>query len=135
MSLSLALLRVKRWRKYAVCKLQVFITILNVIKTTLRLLTKQIFIKGNHGEGEDVSQIWAWRPSWSCDFDHLYKLLFPIPKKAPHKIWRLIGQALSEKKTFENGERQRRRRRRRTPGFGILYQAFGSINGQNGACV
>ena len=19
--------------------------------------------------------IWAWRPSWSCDLDHLYKLL------------------------------------------------------------
>ena len=31
--------------------------------------------------------IWAWRPSWSCDLDHLYKLLFPLPKEAPHKIW------------------------------------------------
>ena len=25
--------------------------------------------------------IWAWRPAWSCDFDHLYKLSFPIPWK------------------------------------------------------
>ena len=31
--------------------------------------------------------IWAWRPSWSCDLDHLYKLSFPLPKEAPHKIW------------------------------------------------
>ena len=30
--------------------------------------------------------IWVWRPSWSCDLDHLYKLLFPLPKEAPHKI-------------------------------------------------
>ena len=26
--------------------------------------------------------IWAWRPSWSCNLDHLYKLLFPLPKEA-----------------------------------------------------
>ena len=31
--------------------------------------------------------IWAWQPSWSCDLDHLYKLSFPLPKEAPHKIW------------------------------------------------
>ena len=24
---------------------------------------------------------------WSCDLDHLYKLSFPLPKEAPHKIW------------------------------------------------
>ena len=29
----------------------------------------------------------AWRPSWSCDLHHLYKLLFPHPKEAPHEIW------------------------------------------------
>ena len=28
--------------------------------------------------------IWEWRPSWSCDLDHLYKLSFPFPKEAPH---------------------------------------------------
>ena len=31
--------------------------------------------------------IWAWRPSWSCDLDYLYKRLFPLAKEAPHKIW------------------------------------------------
>ena len=31
--------------------------------------------------------ILAWRPSWSCDLDHLHKLSFPLPKDAPHKIW------------------------------------------------
>ena len=43
------------------------------------------------GTGEEdflrfLPYIWAWRPSWSCDLDHLYKLSFPLPKEAPHKI-------------------------------------------------
>ena len=25
--------------------------------------------------------IWAWRPSWSCDVDQLYKLWFPFPRR------------------------------------------------------
>ena len=29
----------------------------------------------------------VWRPSWSCDLDHLYKLSFPLPKEAPHKFF------------------------------------------------
>ena len=28
--------------------------------------------------------IWAWRPSWSCDQDHLKKLLFPHPREATY---------------------------------------------------
>ena len=44
----------------------------------LRVFT--IFFKGFY-------HIWAWWPSWSCDPDHLYKLSFPLPKEAPHKIW------------------------------------------------
>ena len=35
---------------------------------------------------EGFYHIWAWRPSWSCDMDHLYKLWFPLPKDALHKI-------------------------------------------------
>ena len=30
--------------------------------------------------------IWAWRPSWSCDPDHLNKLLFPHLKESPYEI-------------------------------------------------
>ena len=30
--------------------------------------------------------IWAWWSSWSSDVDHLNKLLFPHPVKAPHEI-------------------------------------------------
>ena len=30
--------------------------------------------------------IWAWRPSWSCDQEHLNKLLFPRPKESPYEI-------------------------------------------------
>ena len=33
------------------------------------------------------TNIWAWRPSWSCDLDHLYILLFPLPKEAPYIFW------------------------------------------------
>ena len=47
--------------------------------------------------------IWALRPSWSCDLDHLYKLLFPLVKEAPNEILDLIGQAILEEKMFENG--------------------------------
>ena len=35
------------------------------------------------------------RPSWSCDLDHLYilyKLLFPLPKNAPHEVWLLLAK-------------------------------------------
>ena len=31
--------------------------------------------------------IWAWQQSLSCDLDHLYKLLFPLAKEAPHEMW------------------------------------------------
>ena len=36
--------------------------------------------------------IWAWRPSWSCDQDHLNKLWFPHPKKSPYEIWVQLAQ-------------------------------------------
>ena len=50
--------------------------------------------------------IWAWRPSWSCDLDFLYTHLFPLPIDASYKIWLWVGQAVSEKKIFENGGRR-----------------------------
>ena len=40
-------------------------------------------------------------PSWSCDLDHLNKLLFPRPKEALHEIW-LQSAVVSEEKMFEN---------------------------------
>ena len=36
---------------------------------------------------EGFYHIWAWRPSWSCDPDAANNISFPLPKKAPHKIW------------------------------------------------
>ena len=59
----------------------------------LLVLEKKIF-KGFY-------HIWAWRPSWSCDLDHLYKLSFPLPKEAPHKNLALICKAVSGEKMFE----------------------------------
>ena len=44
------------------------------------------------GSGEEdffkgFYHIRAWQPSWPCDLDHLYKVLFPLPKEVPHIIW------------------------------------------------
>ena len=36
---------------------------------------------GHHGHLGHVTLSW---PSWSCDFDHLYKLSFPPPIEAPY---------------------------------------------------
>ena len=41
--------------------------------------------------------IWSWRPSGSCDLDHLYKLSFP-----PSQGGSTLNLALA-KKSFENG--------------------------------
>ena len=52
---------------------------------------------------ESFYHVWAWRPSWSCDLDRLYKLSFPLPKEAPHNNYlALISQAVSEEKMFEH---------------------------------
>ena len=36
--------------------------------------------------------IWAWRPSWSCDQEHLNKLSFHHPKESPYEIWVQLTQ-------------------------------------------
>ena len=57
---------------------------------------------GTFDSGEDFRRfyhIWMWWPSWSCDMDHLYKLLFPLPTKAPHD---LALTAVSEE-IYKNG--------------------------------
>ena len=56
----------------------------------LLVLEKKIF-KGFY-------HIWAWRPSWSCDLDLLYKLSFPLPKEAPHKIWLSLAKRFQRRR-------------------------------------
>ena len=56
----------------------------------LLVLEKKIF-KGFY-------HIWAWRPSWSCDLDHLYKLSFPLPKEAPHTIWLWLAKRFQRRR-------------------------------------
>ena len=41
--------------------------------------------------GSGIYQTWAWWPSWSCDLNHLYKLLFPFIIEPPHKIWLVLA--------------------------------------------
>ena len=36
---------------------------------------------------EGCYHILAWRPSWSCDLEHLYTLSFPLHKEAALESW------------------------------------------------
>ena len=57
------------------------------------------------GFGEDFEgfyHIWMWWLSWSCDLDHLNKLLFPHPKESSYEM-SSIGVVVSE--MFENVDR------------------------------
>ena len=75
-----------------------------VVLQTLMLHTK---FQGNWPSGcgeEDFLRFWAflaWRPSWSCDLDHLYKLLFPLPKEAPHKIWLWLAKRFQSRRCLK----------------------------------
>ena len=76
------------------------------------------------GSGEEdfkgFYHIWAWWPSWSCDLDHLYKLSFPLPKEAPHKIWLLLANWFQRRrrlKLWTDGRRRATGDGRRTMGI------------------
>ena len=45
--------------------------------------------------------IWARRPFWSCDLDHLYKLSFPLPKDAPHEVWLRLAQRFQRRRSLK----------------------------------
>ena len=57
------------------------------------------------GSGEDFKRvfyhIWAWWPSWSCDQDHLNKLLFSCPKESPYEIWVQLAQWFQRKRCLK----------------------------------
>ena len=61
--------------------------------------------------------IWAWRPSWSCDTDHLNKLSFPHLMKTPYEIWLQSAQWFLRRrclKSFDNRRQTHDGRRRPT---------------------
>ena len=71
------------------------------------------------GSGEEFLvfyHIWAWRPPWSCDQDPANKLLLPLPKDAPHKIW------LSSAKQFHRRSLKLWMDGRRTDGLLVYYK-------------
>ena len=41
------------------------------------------------------------RPSWSCDLDHLYKILFPLPKEVPHKTWLGLAERFQRRRRLK----------------------------------
>ena len=72
--------------------------------------TYQVSWQSATGSGEDFWSfylIWAWLPSWSCDLDPPYKQTF-LPPSHGCSTWNLtsIGPVVSEKKMFENVDRQ-----------------------------
>ena len=73
--------------------------------------------------------IWAWRPSWSCDQEHLNKLSFPHPKESPYEIYlSSIGLVVSEEKMFENVDGRTDDRRTTDDGvIGILIAHLGAF--------
>ena len=60
----------------------------------LSVLEEKIFKEFYH--------IWAWRPSWSCDLDHEYKLLFFLSQGGSAENLFLIDRAVLAEKLFEN---------------------------------
>ena len=73
------------------------------VKISPPFLEKKIF--------EGFYHIWAWRPSWSCDPDAANKISFPLPKKAPHKIWLRSAQRFWKRRSLSIVNDGRRRRR------------------------
>ena len=58
---------------------------------------------------EGLYHICAWRPSWSCDLDHLYKFSLPFLMDAPHKIRLLVAKRFRRRslKMVDDDGRQR----------------------------
>ena len=59
--------------------------------------------------------------AWSCDLDHLYKILFPLPREL-YRYLTLLGQAVSEEKTFEIVDGRRRTTTMRDTGPWVSYK-------------
>ena len=54
---------------------------------------------------EGFEHIWAWRPSWLHDLEHLYKHSFPLSNRGSRWNLSMICPAVLEK-IFENGGRR-----------------------------
>ena len=50
--------------------------------------------------------ILAWRLPWSCDPYATNKISFPLPKKAPHKIWLCSAKRFPRRCSNEHCGRQ-----------------------------
>ena len=45
--------------------------------------------------------MWAWRPSWSCDQDHFYKIYVPTSQRGSILNLALKGHVVSEQKLLK----------------------------------
>ena len=70
--------------------------------------------------------IWQWRPSWSCDQDHLSTLSFPHPIAAPYEIWLWFAQWFLKRRCLKSVEYDVRRTTEAYLSYKLTVWAFGS---------
>ena len=65
-----------------------------VLLKSIHRFWRRRFLKGFY-------QIWAWRPSWSCDLDFLYTHWFPLPIDASYKIWLWLAKRFQRRRSLK----------------------------------
>ena len=70
--------------------------------------------------------IWPWWPSWSCDQDHLSKLLFPYPIETPYEIWLWLAQCFLGRRYLKSVDDDIRRTTEVYLYYKLTIWAFGS---------
>ena len=59
--------------------------------------------------------MWAWRPPWLCDLDHLYKLWSPLTHEAQHEeVQKGTSRQRSGKGAIRKSFPPQKRRREKT---------------------
>ena len=65
----------------------------------------------------------AWRPSWSCDLDHLYKLSFPFPRRLHIKFGFDWSSGFRGEEVWKCGRTTTTTDGRRTPDHGYTISS------------
>ena len=72
------------------------------------------------------NHIWAWRPSWSCDQEHLSKISFRHPIEAPYEIWLWLAQWFLRRRCLKSVDDDGRRTTEAYLPYKLTKWAFGS---------
>ena len=63
------------------------------------MLHNKFCVNWSTGSQEDFEDIWAWRPSWSCDQHHI-NFSFPFTQKLTYTIWLKMAKWFLRKASF-----------------------------------